>query len=198
MQSRSTGRFGRAARAAGADSGQSFASKALADEPEVQVRILQNAPVASEVSPAGAVYTGQHISTKATFAYDLVEQGIAEPVSDEDEEALQGADSSKLEADHSVAEGRFDELMELDKNQLSGMGESAGVKEASKQGKDGLAVDLAKAEAAGAEVDGEQSMDEDKAEEKAGRSKASAESAEAEVQEDSEEGEEKMGRARGH
>jgi hypothetical protein len=198
MQSRSTGRFGRAAKAAGGDSGQSFASRALADEAEVQVRILQNAPVASEVNPAGAVYTGQHISTNATFAYDLVEQGIAEPVSDEDEEALQSADPSKLESDYSVAEGRFDELMEFDKNQLSAMGEAAGVKEASKQGKDGLAVDLAKAEAAGAEVDGDQSMDEDKAEEKAGRSKASAESAEADVQEVSGEGEGKMGRARGH
>jgi hypothetical protein len=123
--------------------------QAVADERDVQVRIVKSAPVAFEVSGSGEVYSGQTKTLKPTLAYDLVEQGIAE-VSDADdsyEEAMNDADPSKLESPDPADPGKVEENLEKSKQQLAAEGEELGVKDASKQGKDGLAVDVARADA---------------------------------------------------
>lgn len=115
--SRRGGRFARGARGAQAEmtGDRAERDKALADEPDVQVKILQNAPVAGEVAPAGQVYSGQVVTTKATYASDLIEQGVAEANSDEDQESLDSADPSKLETE-SVEEEKQEEFsMDADK-----------------------------------------------------------------------------------
>ena len=188
--SRRSGRFGRSASMAQAELAgeRSRVEKALADEPSVQVRILQNAPVDVSAAKSGQVYSGQVLSMKASLAKDLVEQGVAEASREEDEKALGEADGSALEREDAADGERVEELMALDKNALAVAGQKVGVKDATRQGKDGLAVDIARAEAGGAEkYDFEASVEDEKAEQRAGRSEKAASSARAEyVEKDNE------------